>query len=311
MAKITAVIIYSIIEANSLTQVLTNRCSLATFISMSAKTTTKPANFSIQKGIPTSDGAGVKLRRYIGTRDQSMFDPFLLLDIFANDDPDAYIAGFPSHPHRGFQTVTYLIEGKMRHRDSKGHEGVLQSGGVQWMTAGKGIIHSEMPEQEDGMLFGSQLWVNLPSHLKMMEPSYQDLAAEDFPVVKDQGSSVKLIAGNYNGVNGPANTHIPIFYFDVRLTSDHDFQYQAPADYNVFLILFSGQLDIESSKAVAGDIVFFTGTDIKVKASADSHFLAIGGQPIGEPVARGGPFVMNTQEEVWKAYYDYEAGRIG
>ena len=183
----------------------------------------------IVAGIKTTDGAGVNLRRIIGSPELNLLDPFLLLDEFKSDDKDDYIAGFPSHPHRGFETVTYLMHGAFRHRDSKGNEGHLRSGSVQWMTAGRGIIHSEMPEQEDGQVWGYQLWVNLPQKYKMTEPRYQDIPAEKIPVVEENGRMVKIIAGEYDGVEGPAESFFPISYFDVTLEANSSFRHATKA----------------------------------------------------------------------------------
>ncbi|MBW7856721.1 MAG: pirin family protein [Leptonema sp. (in: Bacteria)] len=266
-----------------------------------------------QPGMPTSDGAGVQLTRHIATPNLSVFDPFLLLDVFASDDPQAYIAGFPDHPHRGFETVTYLIEGKMRHKDSHGHEGVLGPGSVQWMTAGRGIIHSEMPEQENGLLRGVQLWVNLPSNLKMTDPAYQDIEADQFPIIDENQATVKLISGKYTGANGPATTRVPVNYLDVTLQTNADFSHQTEHDWNYFLVVLDGQLQIGGDTIDAGFSVFFDkGDSIQLKGTGVlNRFLLIGGQPIGEPIARSGPFVMNTKDEIMQAYTDYQTGNFG
>lgn len=266
-----------------------------------------------QQGLPTSDGAGVQLTRHIATPNLSVFDPFLLLDVFQSDDPEAYIAGFPDHPHRGFETVTYLIEGKMRHKDSHGNEGVLESGSVQWMTAGRGIIHSEMPEQEDGLLRGIQLWVNLPSRLKMTDPSYQDIAAEKFPIIDENQATVKLLSGKYMGTEGPATTQVPVNYLDVTLQKDAKFFHETEHDWNYFLVVLDGQLQIDVDTINSGFSVFFDKGDAiqLIGTGLLNRFLLIGGLPIGEPIARSGPFVMNTKEEIMQAYTDYQTGNFG
>lgn len=266
-----------------------------------------------QQGLPTSDGAGVQLTRHIATPNLSVFDPFLLLDVFQSDDPEAYIAGFPDHPHRGFETVTYLIEGKMRHKDSHGNEGVLESGSVQWMTAGRGIIHSEMPEQEDGLLRGIQLWVNLPRHLKMTDPSYQDIAAEKFPIIDENQATVKLLSGKYMGTEGPATTRVPVNYLDVTLQKDAKFLHETEHDWNYFLVVLDGQLQIDADTINSGFSVFFDKGDAieLIGTGSFNRFLLIGGLPIGEPIARSGPFVMNTKEEIMQAYTDYQTGNFG
>lgn len=271
----------------------------------------------IHPGMPTSDGAGVQLRRFIGTPELSIYDPFLLLDVFHSDDPGAYIAGFPPHPHRGFETVTYLIAGRMRHRDSRGNEGLLGPGSVQWMTAGRGIIHSEMPEQEHGLLRGTQLWVNLPGRLKMVDPAYQDIPADRFPDVAlgqsdDADGTLKVIAGTYGETTGPTQTHIPIHYFDVELAANRSFHHSVPETWNVFVLVLEGDLTIGNRRVPTTSTAFLSrGREIEISAGEEgSRFLLIGGEPIGEPVARGGPFVMNTKEEVLQAFYDYEAGRL-
>ncbi len=266
----------------------------------------------IHSGMAASDGAGVKLRRYIGTPQVSMYDPFLLLDEFHSDDPDSYIAGFPPHPHRGFETVTYLIAGRMRHRDSRGNEGLLGPGSVQWMTAGRGIIHSEMPEQEQGLLRGTQLWVNLPSRLKMVDPAYQDIPADRFPHAELPGGTVIVLAGRYGQTAGPTRTHIPIHYFDVSLDEGRSFEHTVDEAWNVFVHVLQGEITIQEERVAAGSLAFLSkGPRIHVQAGdTGGRFLLVGGQPIGEPVARGGPFVMNTREEVLQAFQDYESGRL-
>ncbi|PCI38172.1 MAG: quercetin 2,3-dioxygenase [Rhodospirillaceae bacterium] len=265
-------------------------------------------------GLPTSDGAGVKLTRIIGSPEINMVDPFLLLDTFESDQPGDYIGGFPSHPHRGFQTVTYLLEGRMRHKDSVGHEGVIEPGGVQWMSAGRGVVHSEMPEQENGLLFGFQLWVNLPASEKMSAPDYQEFPAAQLPVqTLENGGTVKVIAGKTDqGTVGPV--HIAAtdpLYFDVRLEAQDSFQ-QAIADTHAgFVYVIEGGVTIgedvlEKSLGVLGD-----GDFIDVQAGPKgARFLLIAGKRLDEPVARGGPFVMNTKAEIVQAFEDYNTGQF-
>ncbi len=266
-------------------------------------------------GQPTTDGAGVKLKRFIGSNEISFVDPFLLLDEFKNEDPKAYIAGFPEHPHRGFETVSYMIEGRMRHRDSRGNSGLLTAGAAQWMTAARGIIHSEMPEMDTSaerpMLWGYQLWVNLPARLKMSEPGYQDIPPEKIPEVDTDDFRVRLIAGEYAGKTGAAHTHIPVIYFDVIFKREAVFRHGFRSSFNALLVGVSGDAIVAKDRFAAGDIAVFGGGDaVEVAAHAGSRLLLIAAEPIGEPVARYGPFVMNTKEEIHQAFADYEAGKL-
>ena len=270
-------------------------------------------------GRETSDGAGVRLRRYIASPELDMFDPFLLLDVFRSDDPEDYIAGFPPHPHRGFETVTYLLHGRMRHKDSAGHEGVIKSGGVQWMTAGRGIEHSEMPEQDEGLLYGFQLWVNLPADKKMAKPRYQELEPEEIPVEKiSEGASVRVIAGTtINGTTGPVTeiAAAPV-YLDVSLKQGEEFIENIPAGHNAFIYVVEGEIDIiggEQTTSVTTEslAVLNDGDRITIHSQRDSRFLLVAGQPFKEPVARYGPFVMNTEEEIQQAFVDYRSGQFG
>jgi redox-sensitive bicupin YhaK (pirin superfamily) len=272
----------------------------------------------IIRGMDTSDGAGVKLKRVLGSPELNMLDPFLLLDEFKNDDPDDYAAGFPDHPHRGFETVTYMMAGEFTHRDSKGHEGHLKAGSIQWMTAGKGLVHSEMPEQTDGLAWGYQLWLNLPAKYKMVEPKYQDIASEKLPVVEKDGARVKVLAGEYQGAKSPGQSFIPFSYFDVELKPGAVFTVPVPADQNSFIYVFQGKAKTggtdEPSYVKTGYLgVFDKGDSIRVEAADGQpvRFLLAAAQKIGEPVARGGPFVMNTVGEVKKAMFDYQTGNFG
>jgi len=272
------------------------------------------------KGMPATDGAGVELTRVIGQPAFPMLDPFLLLDAFRSDRPEDYIAGFPSHPHRGFETVTYLLAGRMRHKDNAGHEGVIESGGIQWMTAGKGIVHSEMPEQENGLLEGFQLWVNLPAEHKMDAPGYQEHPAKCIPLEsRGGGVEVKVIAGvTSQGTTGPVVQPLtePL-YLDVRVPAGQAFVEALPIAHNVFIYVVNGRVSLPDEKGqrvtlVRDDLgVLGDGGTIELKADEDDvQFLLIAGKPLGEPVARGGPFVMNTNEEVQQAFVDYRQGRF-
>lgn len=271
----------------------------------------------ILEGMETSDGAGVSLRRYIPTPQLDMLDPFLLLDMFSSDNPDDYMAGFPPHPHRGFETVTYLLHGKMRHKDSAGHEGVIHAGGVQWMTAGSGIEHSEMPEQDNGLLQGFQLWVNLPASQKMMPPRYQELEPEQIPVEENNGMRIRVIAGvTTHGTRG-AVTQIaaqPI-YFDVELAANRVFEQTLGEQHAALVFVIAGEINVHGvtpNTVVKNQLaVLSTGTELKITAQQDSRFLLIAGQPFNEPVARHGPFVMNTRDEIEQAFRDYRSGQFG
>ena len=277
------------------------------------------------EGIETADGDGVKLTRIIGSPHLNMLDPFLLLDCFESDDADDYIGGFPTHPHRGFETVTYLLNGRMRHKDNAGHEGVIEPGGVQWMTAGKGILHSEMPEQEDGLLKGFQLWVNLPASAKMSAPTYQEYLPESTPLERhDNGTEIRVIAGHTNQgtVGAVVNNYTYPTYLDVSLPADTDFEQALPDVHNAFIYMIEGHvtvLDTEdnptnikintiSAKKLA---VLTKGKQLQIRSGADgARFLLIAGQPLQEPIARGGPFVMNTKDEVLQAFADFRQGKF-
>lgn len=268
----------------------------------------------IVPGMDAQDGAGVKLKRSLGGPRLEHFDPFLLLDEFRSDQAGDYIAGFPDHPHRGFETVTYMLAGKMRHRDNQGNSGLLESGGAQWMTAGRGIVHSEMPEQEDGLMWGFQLWVNLPSASKMAAPRYQDIVPSDIPEAElPGGGTVRVVAGAAAGVTGPvSDISVKPLYLDVNLPAGASFNQALPADHNAFIYVFGGDLRIGETKADLSDLALLTGGDlVQVMAGADgARFLLIAGEPIGEPVARYGPFVMNTRDEIMQAFKDYQSGNF-
>lgn len=277
-------------------------------------------------GMPTSDGAGVKLTRIIGTPQLDMLDPFLLLDCFESDNADDYVAGFPTHPHRGFETVTYLLNGRMRHKDNAGNEGVIEPGGVQWMTAGKGILHSEMPEQEEGLLKGFQLWVNLPAKAKMSEPKYQEFLPESTPLEhRENGIEIRVIAGKTNeGTVGPViNLHTYPIYLDVSLPANTDFEQAIASEHNAFIYVIDGEVSVQDSAGhnqsqVSNIIkaknlaVLSKGDNLTVTSNVDgARFLLIAGKPLNESVARMGPFVMNTQTEIRQAVDDFHNGKFG
>lgn len=270
----------------------------------------------IVNGDQVTDGAGVQLKRVIGSPQLNMLDPFLMFDAFGSDQPQEYLAGFPPHPHRGFETVTYMLAGKMRHEDSAGNQGVIETGGVQWMTAGKGIIHSEMPEQEEGLLAGFQLWVNLPAAEKMREPRYQERTADEIPVeTHDNGSRIKVVAGQTDsGTQGVIdNPYVNPLYLHVALPPETGFSQQLPETDNSFVYVIKGELSIGDKQRPlkAGQLgVLEKGSEVKLHAEQASEFLLVSGQPLNEPVARGGPFVMNTREQVEQAFADYRDGTL-
>jgi redox-sensitive bicupin YhaK (pirin superfamily) len=274
----------------------------------------------VVNGMPATDGAGVELTRVIGQPALPMLDPFLLLDAFRSDNPEDYIAGFPPHPHRGFETVTYLLDGRMRHRDNAGHEGVIEPGGIQWMTAGRGIVHSEMPEQENGLLEGFQLWVNLPAGHKMDPPVYQEFPADRIPVeMREGGITVRVITGTTAaGTRGPVVQPLtePL-YLDVALPAGGRFHEPLPATHNAFVYVISGTVEAagqEGNRVQLGrdDLgILAQGGTVELAAASDAaRFLLVAGRPLNEPVARGGPFVMNTRSEIEQAFEDYRQGRF-
>jgi len=269
----------------------------------------------IVKAIQTSDGAGVKLKRSIGVPALDFIDPFLMFDEFGSENKDDYIAGFPAHPHRGIETVTYMLAGKFKHEDSTGCKGEMGPGSVQWMTAAGGIIHSEMPIMKEGKLHGFQLWVNMPAKLKMSKPSYQNIEPKDIPEFKDQEKKIKIIAGKYQNKTGPVKgiSVVPI-YLDVSLEKEKIFNYTIPSSHNVFIYLIYGEIKIGSKahdKLQNSTLISLTnGNSLKISSARKSQFLIIAGKPIGEPIARGGPFVMNTKQEILKAVQDYHSGNF-
>jgi quercetin 2,3-dioxygenase len=273
------------------------------------------------QGEDTQDGAGVRLTRVLSHDLQVRLDPFLMLDAFGSDNPGDYIAGFPNHPHRGFETVTYMIAGRMRHKDSGGHEGLLQNGGVQWMTAGRGLTHSEMPEQEEGAMEGFQLWLNLPAKNKLCEPWYRDIQSEDIPEVTTPNKVlVRLIAGHAHGIDGAIqrDTTAPL-YLDLQFPNKAGavFEQPLPATRNAFVYVYRGGLEVvqgDTATAVPIQrmaILTNEGDGLVLRAQANTRAILIAGQPLHEPIAQYGPFVMNTREELVQAVDDFRAGLMG
>lgn len=270
----------------------------------------------IVAGVPTSDGAGVKLTRVLTQPLQQRLDPFLMLDVFASDQPGDYLAGFPDHPHRGFETVTYMLAGRMRHRDSAGHEGLLQNGDVQWMTAGRGVVHSEMPEQEDGVMEGFQLWLNLPAARKMSAPWYRDIPHAQIPVYStSDGATVRVIAGRSNGVAGAIEREIsePL-YLDVELAAGGSFSTALPATHNAFLYVYRGELHVGERTVAEGRMAILANTPeadgIALAADKPARAILVAGKPLHEPIVQYGPFVMNSQEEIYRALNDFRDGHF-
>ncbi|MAV63610.1 MAG: hypothetical protein CMG00_00290 [Candidatus Marinimicrobia bacterium] len=267
----------------------------------------------IIKAIETSDGAGVKLKRSIGTQDASYIDPFLMLDEFGSENKDDYVSGFPSHPHRGIETVTYMLEGKFEHQDSTGAKGIMKPGDVQWMKTGRGIIHSEMPAMSDGKLLGFQLWINMPAELKLNKPEYFYFKKKDLGFYNNEDMEVKIIAGKFKNIEGPEKKHnVEPIYFHIILNKGKEFKCSVPPGHNSFIYLLVGDLKIgsdEKSKTSDSNLILLEkGSTLVVKANKKSEFLFIAGKPIGEKIARGGPFVMNTKEEINQAIEDYQNG---
>ena len=283
---------------------------------------------SVVQGQATSDGAGVKLTRVLTQNLQRRLDPFLMLDAFGTDNPGDYIGGFPDHPHRGFETVTYMLQGRMRHKDSAGNEGLLSPGSVQWMTAGCGVIHSEMPEQEDGAMEGFQLWLNLPAHQKMREPWYRDIRPEEIPEWRAPGVTVRVIAGQTQGVAGAMQreTTAPL-YLDLHLEPGARFEQALPAAHNALVYVYRGELSVgdtlvrrqrmailANTPGSDGIVISAAGErDDKSEGGGESQgarAILIAGQPLNEPIAQYGPFVMNSNEEIFQAVEDFHAGRL-
>ncbi len=262
--------------------------------------------------ILASDGAGVKLKRSIGV-EPNYFDPFLMLDEFGSEDKDDYIGGFPAHPHRGIETVTYMLAGEFEHEDSTGAKGRMKPGDVQWMKTGSGIIHSEMPAMAEGKLHGFQLWINMPSKLKMNKPDYIYINGEKMSIHKDENKKVKVIAGKFEKAVGPVLGHnVEPVYFDVELNKDKEFNHNLPHTHNTFIYLINGEIEIGEKKhneVKDSTLILLTkGKNLTVKAKSNTKFLLISGKPIKEEIARGGPFVMNTKAEILQAVQDYHNG---
>jgi hypothetical protein len=267
-------------------------------------------------GQATSDGAGVKLTRVLTQPLQRRLDPFLMLDAFGTDDPRDYLAGFPDHPHRGFETVTYMIAGRMRHRDSAGHEGLLSNGGVQWMTAGRGVVHSELPEQEGGRMEGFQLWLNLSAKDKLRAPWYRDIQSAEIPeIVTDDGVKVRVIAGRSHGVDGAMKREVtePL-YLDLEIPAGGRFAQTLPPAHNAFVYVYRGGVQIEGTQVPAQRMAILAndaGSDgVVLTAPAATRALLIAGMPLREPIAQYGPFVMNTNDEIFEAVRDYQSGKF-
>ena len=271
-------------------------------------------------GVPTSEGAGVNLTRVMGIKELSELDPFLLLDEFHSDKPDDYIAGFPDHPHRGFETVTYMIAGRIRHKDNAGHEGVINPGDVQWMTAGRGIIHSEMPEQENGLLWGFQIWINLPASKKMQAPNYQEFDQDELPLeVRDGNVTLHVIAGETSqGTVSPVkNIATQTIYFNISMPPNTELAEPVAIGLNSFIYVYVGSITITNNKDINTTIkkgtlaVLDDGDGILIKANnTGAKLMLLAAQPINEPIVRGGPFVMNTREEIQQAFTDLEQGKF-
>ena len=262
--------------------------------------------------IPATDGAGVKLKRSIGV-EPNYFDPFLMLDEFGSENKDDYIAGFPSHPHRGIETVTYMLDGEFEHKDSTGSKGRMTAGDVQWMKTGSGIIHSEMPVMKEGKLHGFQLWINMPAKLKMSRPEYHYINADQISVHKDNEKKVKVISGRFKNSEGPIKGHnVEPIYFDIELNKEKEFNFNIPLTHNSFIYLIDGEVKIGDNihdEVKDSKLILLTkGELLKVSALSKAKFLLISGKPIGEQIARGGPFVMNTKKEILRAIEDYHSG---
>ncbi len=262
--------------------------------------------------ISASDGAGVKLKRSIGV-EPNYFDPFLMLDEFGSDKKDDYIGGFPAHPHRGIETVTYMLQGEFEHEDSTGAKGRMKPGDVQWMKTGSGIIHSEMPAMSEGKLHGFQLWINMPAKFKMNKPDYIYIDSDKMQIHNDAEKKVKVISGKFKNAEGPVKGHnVEPIYFDIELKKDKDFKFELPSTHNSFIYLIDGEIKIgEQNHNQIKDstlILLTKGEKIQVSALSNTKFLLVSGKPIGEQIARGGPFVMNTKAEVLQAVQDYHNG---
>jgi len=273
------------------------------------------SNIEVNKIIdptPASDGAGVKLKRSIGV-EPNYFDPFLMLDEFGSENKDDYVAGFPAHPHRGIETVTYMLAGEFEHKDSTGGKGRMTAGDVQWMKTGSGIIHSEMPAMKEGRLHGFQLWINMPAKYKMNKPEYIYIDSKKMSVHKDEDKLIKIIAGKFEKAEGPVKKHnVEPIYFDVELNKNKNFKFKLPKTHNSLIYLIDGEIKIgdkQHKQAKDSTLILLTkGEELKILAMSKAKFLLISGKPIGEQIARGGPFVMNTKQEIQQAIEDYHSG---
>ncbi|HEV2611327.1 MAG TPA: pirin family protein [Noviherbaspirillum sp.] len=287
------------------------------FAAPTAETVVRPRGVErLVAGTATSDGAGVKLTRVLTQPLQRRLDPFLMLDAFGTDNPQDYIGGFPDHPHRGFETVTYMIAGRMRHRDSAGNEGLLDNGGVQWMTAGRGVVHSELPEQEDGRMEGFQLWLNLAAKDKMIKPWYRDIPNADVPeFTTPEGVTVRVIAGEAHGVAGAVQreTTEPL-YLDLHFSDVAGFTKRLPATHNAFIYVYRGNVRIGDTQVPSQRMAILdndAGSDgIVIQADGPARVLLIAGRPLNEPIAQYGPFVMNSNDQIFEAVRDFQAGRF-
>ncbi|WP_412971865.1 pirin family protein [Glaciecola sp. MF2-115] len=265
----------------------------------------------VVEGMSASDGAGVKLKRVLGQPKLQRLDPFLMLDEFGSEDAQDYIAGFPKHPHRGFQTVTYMLNGKMQHKDSSGNEGIIEDGGLQWMNAGKGIIHEEMPMQIEGKMRGFQLWVNLPSSEKMSKPGYQDIPTANIPELNsEKGSLIRVLAGNFKGQEGAVSTQaVKPQFFDFHLMDNESLEVPTQSSHNGFLYVYEGEVDVAGQVLTKGQLGVLAFTDkLILNTKSAAKVILVSGEPINEPVVQYGPFVMNTQEEINQALRDFQQG---
>ena len=273
------------------------------------------SNIEVNKIIdptPASDGAGVKLKRSIGV-EPNYFDPFLMLDEFGSENKDDYVAGFPAHPHRGIETVTYMLAGEFEHKDSTGGKGRMTAGDVQWMKTGSGIIHSEMPAMKEGRLHGFQLWINMPAKYKMNKPEYIYIDSKKMSIHKDEDKQIKVIAGKFEKAEGPVKKHnVEPIYFDVELNKNKNFKFKLPKTHNSLIYLINGEIkvgDKQHKQTKDSTLILLTkGEELKILATSKAKFLLISGKPIGEQIARGGPFVMNTKQEIQQAIEDYHSG---
>lgn len=265
------------------------------------------------RALATMEGAGVTVHRTIGTNALRHLDPFVMLDHFSSENPDEYIAGFPDHPHRGFNTFTYMLDGHMQHKDSMGNHGNLQSGGAQWMTAGSGVIHSEMPQQSHGLMRGFQLWINLPAQYKMSDPAYQEYSPTAFPVIQNEGQQIKILIGEIDGKNSPVkDPHTHVLYCDVSLHANRVFSLPLPGQLAAFIYVFEGTVNLCETQLDQHNLaVLGKGDTLKLTAGeCGARFILVAGAPINEPIVQYGPFVMNTTEEIHQAVADFRAGNL-